>query len=345
MRLLKKLFYVPKYQKGTEMHLKQVLLTSLCSIFLCISGLVGTTWAWYQVSFENVGNSITVASAQMVVWVEKNSANGAVTALDPNEDFTCKLTEVSTYDFIVVNNGNAPGYCVITITTANGEEAEFHSGTLYTYKNQEGKKDCFTMSLNLTAQDNSNGNIPVVVKITTFIGNDPEDEEVDLNEKLFLDEENDTDDDADDDTDADADTDTDTDADTDDDLNPGGNGGVDTDTDADADDDSDADADADADADSDADADADADSDTDSDTDADADADTDTDADADADTDTDADTDADSDTDTDADAPTGGGSNDKSSEGNPEANTTEGGNNPAAQNDGQAVPDGADQTT
>lgn len=59
---LRDLFAVPKNQKVTDQHLRRVLTASICSILLCMSCLVGSTWAWFTVSVENTGNVIAVGT-------------------------------------------------------------------------------------------------------------------------------------------------------------------------------------------------------------------------------------------------------------------------------------------
>ncbi len=64
---LKDLFTVPAGQKVTEKGLHRVLVSSICSILLCMTCLVSTTWAWFAVSVENTGNSIEIAAPSVVV--------------------------------------------------------------------------------------------------------------------------------------------------------------------------------------------------------------------------------------------------------------------------------------
>lgn len=64
---IKDLFTVPTGQKVTEKHLRRVLISSVCSILLCMSCLVGTTWAWFTVSIENTGNVILIGSPAVIV--------------------------------------------------------------------------------------------------------------------------------------------------------------------------------------------------------------------------------------------------------------------------------------
>lgn len=64
---LKDLFTVPTGQKVTEKHLRRVLISSICSILLCMTCLVSTTWAWFAVSIENTGNVIEIGTPGVVL--------------------------------------------------------------------------------------------------------------------------------------------------------------------------------------------------------------------------------------------------------------------------------------
>lgn len=66
---LKDLFTVPTGQKVTEKHLRRVLISSICSILLCMTCLVSTTWAWFAVSIENKENTIQVAEWSLKVSI------------------------------------------------------------------------------------------------------------------------------------------------------------------------------------------------------------------------------------------------------------------------------------
>ena len=55
---MKGMFSLKAGQIVTEKYLRQVLVTSICGILLCMSCLIGTTWAWYAVSIENNDNEI-----------------------------------------------------------------------------------------------------------------------------------------------------------------------------------------------------------------------------------------------------------------------------------------------
>ena len=63
----RELFSVPEGKTITEKNLYRVLISSICSILLCMGCLAGTTWAWFAVSIENEENVIALASNPEVV--------------------------------------------------------------------------------------------------------------------------------------------------------------------------------------------------------------------------------------------------------------------------------------
>lgn len=58
---IKELFTVPEGTKVTEKLFGKVLLSTVCSILLCMACLVSTTWAWFTLDIENKDNGITIA--------------------------------------------------------------------------------------------------------------------------------------------------------------------------------------------------------------------------------------------------------------------------------------------
>lgn len=60
----------PKEQKITEGYLRQVLISSVCGILLCMSCLAGTTWAWFTVSIENCDNVIQIGRPEVKLTVD-----------------------------------------------------------------------------------------------------------------------------------------------------------------------------------------------------------------------------------------------------------------------------------
>ena len=58
---MKNLFSIPEGKKITEKYLYRMLISSICSILLCMSCLAGTTWALFAVTIENGSNVIEIA--------------------------------------------------------------------------------------------------------------------------------------------------------------------------------------------------------------------------------------------------------------------------------------------
>ena len=68
---LKDLFVVPSGQKITDKYLRRVLVSSICSILLCMGCLAGTTWAWFTVSIENTDNMINIGTPEVKILVDE----------------------------------------------------------------------------------------------------------------------------------------------------------------------------------------------------------------------------------------------------------------------------------
>jgi hypothetical protein len=97
------LFTVPEGTKVTEKLFGKVLLSTVCSILLCIVCLVSTTWAWFTLEIENTGNEITIAkvtpSIQILLEGSELSHNGE-NVYTLNED---------TYSVVLQLNNEATG--------------------------------------------------------------------------------------------------------------------------------------------------------------------------------------------------------------------------------------------
>ena len=90
---LKDLFTVPPGQSVTEKHLRRVLISSICSILLCMSCLVGTTRAWFTVSIEDTEN---------VIWIGEPNVTMAVDAATVQDEAALSAGIHS----VTVNHGN-----------------------------------------------------------------------------------------------------------------------------------------------------------------------------------------------------------------------------------------------
>ena len=114
MRGLKYLFTVPEGEKITEKHLTRVLVSSICSILLCMSCLVSTTWAWFAVSVENTGNVITVGSYSITTTVTSLSDGKT---FDPTSlyDHGYYLPEGEYSVKVELQEDSVAGYCEVYV--------------------------------------------------------------------------------------------------------------------------------------------------------------------------------------------------------------------------------------
>ena len=114
MRGLKYLFTVPEGEKITEAHLTRVLVSSICSILLCMSCLVSTTWAWFAVSVENTGNVITVGTYAINTTVT-NLADGSEIQPTALYQHAYYLPEGEYAVKIALQEDSVSGYCEIYV--------------------------------------------------------------------------------------------------------------------------------------------------------------------------------------------------------------------------------------
>lgn len=77
---IKSLFSIPDGEKVTDKALRRVLISSICSILLCMTCLVSTTWAWFTVSIENRGNVIQIAEVKKNVTITDINTNSTIAA-------------------------------------------------------------------------------------------------------------------------------------------------------------------------------------------------------------------------------------------------------------------------
>ena len=95
---MKDIFFPQPGQKVTEKYLRQVLVTSICSILLCMSCLVGTTWAWFTVSIEDAENVIHIAQEPPEV---------RVTVEESDIDFSARKLPAGTHTLLVAHPNEA----------------------------------------------------------------------------------------------------------------------------------------------------------------------------------------------------------------------------------------------
>lgn len=130
---IKKLFTVPDGEKVTEKALHRVLVSSICSILLCMVCLVSTTWAWFTVSIENTENVIQIANITANVEITSDGQSnitpndGKYTLNEGTYEVTIKLeqSETNAAGPNVLNDTEHPVYVVMVIS--RGEEEQLQS--------------------------------------------------------------------------------------------------------------------------------------------------------------------------------------------------------------------------
>ena len=131
---IKNPFTVPTTEKVTEKHLYRVLISSVCSILLCMSCLAGTTWAWFTVSVENTGNVIQIATVSHTVTVtptgegaEALTPEGGVYQLAPGT-YTLHLGVENDAAGDSFGKNPGPVYVLLSVGQGSGEYYYFPFG-------------------------------------------------------------------------------------------------------------------------------------------------------------------------------------------------------------------------
>ncbi len=128
---IKELFTIPKDEKITEKAFARVLLSSVCSILLCMTCLAGTTWAWFTVSLENTGNVIQIGTAEV---------NASIISIDGEEPVPDATLLVGADDDEDGGGINLPaGTYVFKITHASDYDDLDTKSTLYVTLTATGK--------------------------------------------------------------------------------------------------------------------------------------------------------------------------------------------------------------
>ncbi|MBE7000570.1 MAG: hypothetical protein E7428_10345 [Ruminococcaceae bacterium] len=112
---IRSLFTVPEGEKVTEKHLRRVLISSVCSILLCMACLVSATWAWFYVDLQNKGNVIQIGTPSVVVEVGETEYTAGT---ELTETVTLSIIHANTPDDM---NRQCPLYVTLTIKKSDGE--------------------------------------------------------------------------------------------------------------------------------------------------------------------------------------------------------------------------------
>lgn len=136
-RLFSSLFYVPKYEKVSDVSFSRIIVSSVLGILLSIFCLAGLTWAWFSGSSSSAANSITAAEFKVKVTIngiDITSADGKYT-LNQTEN---KVT-------VTADGSATTGYCIVKF----GENT-YHTIQIFKVP-AEGKPQSVTFTVNATA--------------------------------------------------------------------------------------------------------------------------------------------------------------------------------------------------
>ncbi len=142
---LKDLFTVPAGEKVTEKCLRRVLVSSICSILLCMTCLVSTTWAWFTVSIQNTGNIVEIAKIEADISVTNDNTNEPVSLeegeLQKGVYTICvglKPGENSPGGAAVLDATQPPVYVVMTVKDSKNQA--IIESRLFTFNNRNEKQ-------------------------------------------------------------------------------------------------------------------------------------------------------------------------------------------------------------
>ena len=122
---LKELFIIPEGKKVTEKVFGRVLISSICSILLCMVCLISTTWAWFTVSVDNMGNEIQIGKPEISLTV-------ADSAYVPGAELTDRDISLNMVHANTADEFHKKSTLYVTLTIQNGSETT----TVYTTLNE-----------------------------------------------------------------------------------------------------------------------------------------------------------------------------------------------------------------
>ena len=122
---LRSFFAAPKDHKVTERYLHRVLISSICSIFLCLSCLAGVTWAWFAVSVENTGNEIWIGEPAIALKVDDAAFTSGSWLTAAEEEYLVQLKHANEPDDL-----DKKSTLYVTFTITDDEESIVRYTTL-----------------------------------------------------------------------------------------------------------------------------------------------------------------------------------------------------------------------
>ena len=107
-----KLFQVPEKEKISETHMLRVLISTVCTIVLCLTCLVSTTWAWYSVSITSEGNVL-----QIDTWPAAGTVDETAETTEPTEETTEATENITEATTVTTEETTEPTTAVTEETT------------------------------------------------------------------------------------------------------------------------------------------------------------------------------------------------------------------------------------
>lgn len=125
---IKELFTVPEEKKVTEKVFGRVLVSSICSVLICMACLASTTWAWFAVSIENTEN-VTQIGSPKVLWNVNVLPDGTHKVSITHAGASDDLQRKSTLYVTLTINGTNSVYTILNFENDYRQEIEVHIGT------------------------------------------------------------------------------------------------------------------------------------------------------------------------------------------------------------------------
>ena len=168
---LKDLFTVPSGQKVTEKHMRRVLISSICSILLCMTCLVSTTWAWFAISIENEQNEIV--TAELTDLLTDLTVRQGETRIEPSNDGSFSIKKDTEYELTITRIPN---------TDDLNQKMKFYGSFIIRYTEGEDKTEIYRATIidtfSISIKINTNAKLSIEVswlepKNGTWLTGDP----------------------------------------------------------------------------------------------------------------------------------------------------------------------------
>ena len=181
-RLFSSLFYVPKYEKVSDVSFSRIIVSSVLGILLSIFCLAGLTWAWFSGSSSSAANSITAAEFKVKVKIngsEITSADGKYTLNQTVNTVTVTADGSATTGYCIVKFGENTYHTVQIFKVPAGNNPQ---SVTFTVKSVAGAKLEIIPQWGTCADDN----IETLIEANREIGNVSETQSQENNETVTV---------------------------------------------------------------------------------------------------------------------------------------------------------------